>query len=79
MNYKDLGQWIDIQSKLKTTQQVISLMRRTGISDSDIRESLNHCATGNKLAIEQILGKVPTKFTLIERERDENKDVLEQE
>lgn len=76
MNNEELGCFIDIHAKLNTTAQTMHYLRRNGYNDNQIRGALEHCSKGNAIAIESLLQKVPTEYVHIERELDENKDII---
>ena len=76
----ELGSFIDFHSKLNTTAETLSFLRRNH-TDRFIYESLEYCSIGNKLAIESLISKSVKEGVYISEDRPEleYKDVLESE
>lgn len=75
-----LGQFIDVHSRLNTTAETLKFIRRHH-TDGFIQDSLEHCSIGNKLALQQLLGKVYTEgvYSTEDRLELDYKDILETE
>ena len=70
MTHKEIGELINVHSRLNTTPQTLKYLRRKGYSDDTIRESFPYCAKGNAVALDGLLQKVPTKYVHMERNED---------